>query len=142
MQLKETRKFQHLLSSTKKDLDIIAISETRITKQVSLLNDLNLINNCSFEITATETSRGGTLLYIVNHLEYKCFNDLNIYKKYLLRSTFIEIGNAKNQTLLWQSFTDICCLWILLILTASNYYRISLKNKNIFFSLETLMLTS
>ena len=33
---------QHLLSSIKKVFDIIAVSETRITKQVSLLNNLNL----------------------------------------------------------------------------------------------------
>ena len=71
---------QHLLSCTKKNVDIIAISETRITKQVSLLNNLNL-NNYSFEFTPTETSAGGTLLYIANHLSYKCCNDLNIYKK-------------------------------------------------------------
>ena len=37
---------QHLLSCTKK-IDIIAISETRTTKQAPLLNDLNL-NNYSF----------------------------------------------------------------------------------------------
>ena len=34
---------QHLLSSTKTAFDIIAVSETRITKQVSVLNNLNLI---------------------------------------------------------------------------------------------------
>ena len=72
--------FQHLLSCTKIFLDIIAISETRITKNVSLLNNLNL-NNYSFEVTLTDISAGGTLLYIVNHLSYKCCNDLNIYKK-------------------------------------------------------------
>ena len=33
---------QHLLSCTKTKFDIIAISETRITRQVSLLNNLNL----------------------------------------------------------------------------------------------------
>ena len=44
---------QHLLSCQKK-IDIIAISETRITKQVSLLYNLNLNN--SFEFTPTETS--------------------------------------------------------------------------------------
>ena len=71
---------QHLLSSTKTKFDIIAIRETRITRQVSLLNNLNL-NNYSFEFTTTETSAGGTLLYIANHLSYKCRNDLNIYKK-------------------------------------------------------------
>ena len=34
---------QHLLSCTKTKFDIIAISETRITKQVFLLNNLKLI---------------------------------------------------------------------------------------------------
>ena len=48
----------------------MAISETRITKNVSLLNNLNL-NNYSFEFTPTETSAGGTLLYIADHLSYK-----------------------------------------------------------------------
>ena len=44
------------------------------------VNNLNL-NNYSFEFTPTETSAGDTLLYIANHLLYKCCNDLNIYKK-------------------------------------------------------------
>ena len=35
---------QYLLSCTKK-IDIIGVPETRITKQLSLLNNLNL-NNC------------------------------------------------------------------------------------------------
>ena len=52
---------QHLLHCTKNLFDIIAISETRITKQVSLLNNLNL-NNYSLEFTPTDTSAGGTLL--------------------------------------------------------------------------------
>ena len=52
---------QHLLNCSKKNFDIIAISETKITKQVSLLNNLNL-NNYSFEFTTTETSAGGTFL--------------------------------------------------------------------------------
>ena len=61
---------QHLLSCTKTKFDVIAISETRITRQVPLLNNLNL-NNYSFGFTPTETSAGGTLLYIANHLSYK-----------------------------------------------------------------------
>ena len=71
---------QHLLSCAKTKFDIIAISETRITKQVSLSNNLNL-NNYSFGFTPTETSASGTLLYIANHLSYKCQNDLNIYRR-------------------------------------------------------------
>ena len=85
---------QHLLNCTKIFFDIIAISETRITKQVSLLNNLNL-NNYSFKFTPTETSAGGTLVYIANHLSYKCRNDLNIYKKNELESTFTEVVNPK-----------------------------------------------
>ena len=38
---------QHLLSCTKNFFDIIALSKTRLTKNVSLLNNLNL-NNYSF----------------------------------------------------------------------------------------------
>ena len=72
---------QHLLSCTKELFDIIVISETRIKKQASLSINLNLINNYSFEFTSTETSESGTLLYITNHLSYKCRNDLNIHKK-------------------------------------------------------------
>ena len=51
---------QHLSCIKYIFFDIIEISETRITKQVSLLNNLNL-NNYSFEFTPTETSVG-TLL--------------------------------------------------------------------------------
>ena len=60
---------QHLLSCTKK-IDIKAVSETWITRNVSLSNNLNL-NNYSFEFTPTETCAGGTLLYIANYLSYK-----------------------------------------------------------------------
>ena len=87
------------MSCTKKNFDMIAISETRITKQVSLLNNLNL-NNYSFEFTPTETSADVTLLYIANHLSYKCHNDLNIYKKNELESTFIEIVKPKKSNIL------------------------------------------
>ena len=89
---------QHPLSCTKNFFDIIAINETRITEQVSLLNNLNL-NNYSFEFTPTETSAGGKLLYIANHLSYKSRNDLNIYKKSELESTFIEIVNPRKSNI-------------------------------------------
>ena len=97
---------QYLLSCTKKKIDIIAVSETQITRNVSLLNNLNL-NNYSFEFTPTETCAGGTLLYIANHLSYKCRNDLNIYEKNELESTFIEIVNPKKSNIIVESFTDI-----------------------------------
>ena len=52
-----------------------------------------LIN--SFEFAPIETSAGGTPLYIANHLLQKCRNDLNIYKKNELESTFIETVNPR-----------------------------------------------
>ena len=90
---------QHLLNCTKKSFDIIAISETRITKQVSLSNNLNL-NNYSFEFTPTETSAGGTVLYIAIHLSYKCRNDLNIYKKLNLNLHVLNLSIQNSQILL------------------------------------------
>ena len=90
---------QHLLSCTKIKFDIIAISAKRITKQVPLLNNLNL-NNYPFEFSATETFAGGTLLYIANHLSYKCCIDLNIYKKINWNLLLLNFSIQENQTLL------------------------------------------
>ena len=108
---------QHLLSCTKKNFDIIAISETRITKQVSLLNNLDL-NNYSFKFTPTETSAGGNLLYIANHLSYKCCNDLNICKKNELESTFIETVNPRISNITVGVIYRHPSRWILLTLIA------------------------
>ena len=94
------------MSSTKTFFDIIVVSEIRITKQVSLLNKLNL-NNYSFEFTSTEISAGGTLLYIANYLSYKRRNDLNIYKKMNSNLLLLKLSIQKIKTLLWESFTDI-----------------------------------
>ena len=90
---------QHLLSCTKNNFDIIAVSKTRIPKNVYLLNNLNL-HNYSFEFTPTETCAGGTLPYIANNLSYKCRNELNIYKKNELESTFIEVVNPKKSNII------------------------------------------
>ena len=81
---------QHLLKSTNKNFDVIAIPETRVRKDISITSNL-LLNNCSLELTPTEASAGSTLLYIANHLSYTPCNDLNIYKKSELESTFIYI---------------------------------------------------
>ena len=58
------------------------------------------INNFSFEFTSTESSAGGTLLYVANHLSYKPRLDLNIYKSNELESTFIEILNPKKSNII------------------------------------------
>ena len=107
--------FQHLRNFTKTMFDMILISETRIKKQVSLLNNLN-INSYSFESTPTQISTGGTLLYIANHLSYKCRNDLNI-RKMNWNLLLLKLSTQKSRILLWESFTDIH-LWTLLTLIA------------------------
>ena len=60
----------HLLKCTNTVFDIIAISETRITKQTSLTTNINL-ENYTIEFTPTEYSAGGTLLYNASHLSDK-----------------------------------------------------------------------
>ena len=80
----------------------MAISETRITKNINnILSNINL-NNYAFEFTPTESSAGGTLIYIANHLAYKARTDLQIYKKHDLESTFIEIINPKKSIVKWR----------------------------------------
>ena len=70
----------YLLKCTNKTFDIIAVSETRISKKTFVISDVNL-NNYSFESTLTESSAGGIMLYISNHLSYKPRTDLNMCKK-------------------------------------------------------------
>ena len=57
------------------------------------------LNDYSFEFTPTETCASGTLLYIANHLSFKC-NDLNIYEKNELESTFIDTVNPKKSNII------------------------------------------
>ena len=68
----------------------------RITNQVSLFN----VTNYPSEFTPTESSAGGTLLYIANHLTCKCCNSLDVYKKYELESTFNEIFNPQKSRII------------------------------------------
>ena len=94
----------HLLNFTNKVFDIVAVTETRITKQTSLTTNINL-RNYAIEFTPSESSAGGTLLYIAGHLSYKPRLDLNIYKANQLQSTFVEIINPK------KSIIVIGCLY-------------------------------
>ena len=59
----------YLLKCTNKSFDIIAVSETRISKKTSLTSNVNL-SNYSFESFPTESTVGGTMLYICNRLSY------------------------------------------------------------------------
>ena len=91
---------QHLLCCTNKNFDFIAITETRITRNVSITNNNLNIKNYSTEFTPTESSAGGTLLLIANHLSQKPRQDLNICKKNELEPTFVEIMNQQKSNII------------------------------------------
>ena len=91
---------EYLLKTTNMNFDIIAISETRITKNINnILPNINL-NNYAFEFTPTESSAGGTLIYVANHVAYKLRTDLQICKTYDLESTFFQIINPKKSNII------------------------------------------
>ena len=81
-----------MLPSANIQFNVIAIAETRTTKNISVTQN---IESSSFEHTPTESSAGCSLLYVADHLSYKTLSDLNIYKKFESRSTFIEIITPK-----------------------------------------------
>ena len=58
---------EYFLDSTNLNFDVIAISETRITKSKAQINHIDL-TNYSYEHCPTESSADGTLLYIRNHI--------------------------------------------------------------------------
>ena len=104
---------EYLLKTTNANFDIIAISETRILKNTKIVKNIN-IPNFSYEFTPTESTAGGTLIYIADHLAYQKRNDLTIYAKNYLESTFIEITNPSLRLIsLWAVSTDIQ-QWILM----------------------------
>ena len=91
--------FEHLIQSAKSDFDIIAVSESRITKNKLPPIDIS-IPNYSYKFCSTEANAGGTLIYISNHLSYKTRNNLKIYKSFELESTSIEICNPKTTNII------------------------------------------
>ena len=70
--------FNILLNDLNANFDILAIKESRIKKDSSSPVNLHL-DNYSVEQTPTETSAGGTLLYINKRLSYQLRNDLKLY---------------------------------------------------------------
>ena len=69
--------------------DIIAISETKIQKGTNPTKDIN-IPNYHYLHTPTESTKGGTLLYISDKLISKPRTDLEIYQAKDIESTFAE----------------------------------------------------
>ena len=67
-------------------------------KNKKALSNIEL-NDYSFEFTATESTKGGTLIYIENSLRYKICKDLNLYREKEIEPTFVEIiePNSRNK---------------------------------------------
>ena len=87
--------FNILLNDLNVNFDILAITESRIKKDSSSPINLHL-DKYSVEQTPTETSTGGTLLYINKRLSYQLRNDLKLYYPGKTESTFIEIICSKS----------------------------------------------
>ena len=80
-----------LLDTLKLEFDIIALSETKLTKGTNPISDVLLPKYHEPVSTPTEASKGGTLLYISDKLDYKPRKDLELYKAKQIESTFVEI---------------------------------------------------
>ena len=62
-----------LLQSTNIQSDVMTITESQITRNISVNQNIEL-SNYSFEHTPTESSARVMLLYVANHLSYKAPN--------------------------------------------------------------------
>ena len=78
---KNIEELEFLLDKTKIDFDfhVTIISESKIKKDKSAINSINL-KGYSHEFCSTESAARGTLLHIINHVSYTPRNDLCIYK--------------------------------------------------------------
>ena len=102
---------QYLLSCTKFFFDIIAVTETRITKNISLLNNLNLnilLNSLQLRLVQVLPF---FILLIICHI--------NVNGKMNWNLLLLKLPTRKSQILLWESFTDIQP-WTLLTLIVIN----------------------
>ena len=88
-----------LLSQLSVNFDIIGITETHLRTHSLSTTNINL-HGYSIEHTPTESTKGGSLLYINNNINYICRNDLQIYKKKQLETTFIEIINPNGKNII------------------------------------------
>ena len=77
---------------------IIGISESRLQKSKQHITNISLPNYV-YEHTPTESSKGGTLLYLDKNLKYKLRKDLNIYQKGMIESTLVKIINKNEKNM-------------------------------------------
>ena len=110
-----------LLGELNRSPDIIAISESRLKFSTQSIVKINFGNYC-VEHTPTESSNGGTLLYIKNDISYELRNDLEIYKPKELESIFIEIINKTSKN------TTVGCIYKHTTLSISEFNNTYIKD--------------
>ena len=86
----------NLLSNLKIKPNINRISETRLQRGKQPITNI-FLPNYVYEHTPTETRKGGTIWYIEKNITQKLRNDLNIYEKKMLESTFTEISKKEKR---------------------------------------------
>ena len=84
---------RNLLSMLNHTFDIIAISESKL-KNDPVIN-INIDGYKTPCLTNTESEKGGTMLYVLDGIDFNPRKDLEIYQSKELESTFIEIINSK-----------------------------------------------
>ena len=65
-------------------------------KNLEITQSINL-KNYNFEYTPAESTAGGTMLFIANHLADKLRHGLKIYENNELESIFIKLINSKKK---------------------------------------------
>ena len=85
---------EYLLKTANTNFDIIAISETRILKNIKIVKNIN-IPNFSYEFTPTESTAEGTLIYITDHLAREKRKRFDHLFKELLRIDFYRNNESE-----------------------------------------------
>ena len=95
---KHKDELETILSMLNYKFDIIGISETKIRNRIAPTYDIN-IKGYNTLSTPTESEKGGTILYIADHLNYKIRKDIDslMYKSNELESVCIEIINPNKK---------------------------------------------
>ena len=80
---KKMDNLRHLIQSKNTDFDIIAVYESRKTKNKLPPIDISILNY-SYKFYPMEANSANTLIYVRNHLLYKTRNERSIKPKDLL----------------------------------------------------------
>ena len=80
-----------VLSRLKIDFDVIGISEHKIKKDFTALNNISLPGYNEFIFEPTETTHGGTGFYIKQGIDYIIRNDIKLNSPSNFEAMFLEI---------------------------------------------------